>query len=411
MEFDVPISVTHKIDNSVLRNKWPEDLSIHTLRFFPKQSGNTLPALSFLAPRSTGDSICEHMHDTKKLISYLQNKHESEHACPQCEIEEKIGNKNGKKKAKPEVEERKKKAKPEVEEWERKNDILGTRRFTTKVYDPNSNVLDNEDIEALAKFCVGLEDYSMPLLTNRNEKKKHWLILANDITELQKQTVGFAFFTDEVMMETMILGRLNRRELEDIFYENDWILPSARDHEERWRWGAFVILDYVNDRTKIFAKGIDTADPDYEEYKFELSYLTQTLRFNLDWPDQDIEIPDEQWEEIAHVMLTYKAIVLVKKVVTKALIFVNLICADPKYKGMGVSKGVFRRLQKRVIELAQTGPADTIAVIELTPVKERKPLYESYGFVPLDEREDINFPNKAKWTSGDLMKKELDIAN
>jgi len=399
MGFDVPISVTHKIDNSVLRNKWPEDLSIYTLRFFPKQSGNTLPALSFLAPRGTGDSICEHMHDTEELIGYLQNKHESAHVCPQCEIEGRIGNQNGGKKPK-----------VEIETWERPpNKTLGLpnpRRFTTEVYDPKSDVLDNEDIETLAKFCGRLAELAVPLFKNRNEKEDHWLILAKDITKRRKATVGFAFFTEKLVKETIILGGLNKKGLEQIFKEKKWRKPNLPSNpkvgEERWEQAASFIVDYMNERKKQF----DTKDDDYQE---EFDDLIQDIHYNFIYVDDPMyKTLYDQLKPITQWMLTYKPIVLEKKAVTKALIYVNLICADPKYYFMGVSKGVFRRLQKRVIELAETKPVDTIAVIELQPAEEHKGLYKSYGFVPIDKDDP---PTNLDWTSGDLITKPLAIDN
>lgn len=412
MEFDVPISVTHKIDNSVLRNKWPEDLSIHTLRFFPKQSGNTLPALSFLAPRSTGESICEHMHDTEDLIGYLQNKHESAHACPQCEIEGRIGDQNGGKKKKPKV---------EIEIWERPaSKELGPpspRRFTTEVYDPeNKGALYFQDVfGTLPKFCDDLEAYSLRLFKNRNEKERHWLILAKDITNQKNPiVVGFAFFTEKIGRKAMILGGLNREDLERIFHDNEWTIPKDPDDEERWKDGASIILDYMSTRTKLYGKfrsrkNIDTTDPDYGEYKEKLENLTQVLMQNLVWVNQDpnVRMVINNMEAVAHWMLTYKAIILKTKVFEEALIFVTLICADPKYKGMGVSKGIFRRLQKRVIEVAEAETEETMAAIELEPVEKQKDLYRFYGFVPVDW---IEMEGKEIWTSGNLMVQKLNIA-
>ena len=261
--FDIQLSATHRLGKTLIDTALQQDLCVYTIKLFPSQVENPLPSLSFIAPFNTGESICGHIHEEKRLISYLRNKESGAHICSLC----KIGIL--------------KRRKVDVEEWIRKN-----RKFTTEIFSPGTEKpFDEEQMKRLIGFCEKLNP-EFALMKFEGKLKNVYMIFAYDISDLPKKSiVGFAFFTKgvtQIYTENPLYHEKTKDELQDLVQE----IWEQRQFDTNWgklhEWFFFekatkFVVDYIIDdrKTRYDKEDVERRSveyvSDFENLKNELS--------------------------------------------------------------------------------------------------------------------------------------------
>ncbi len=361
----MPLSATYRLGESLIDNKWPKDLCVYTIRFFPERAGKSLPSLSFIAPFSTGNSICNHIHEENTLIDYLRDKERADHICPLCKI--------GAKRLKLES--------SDPNEWKRP-DTKGTEKtFTTEIFTSQiKGLLTPIEMKGMAKFCNGLQTSGESALKNRQAENQD-IIIAYDITNDKRGITGFAMFNKGIDNRM----RIDTEKLKEIFDQ-----LSFKIAENDWEKASEFILDYILDEREYQYDVNETEKPGYKK---ELETVYGDLKNYLVGYQGSLD-------EIAEWMLTVDS----EKVEEEGIgiLFIHLICVDSAFKKMGISKGIFRGLRKEVVEWA-TKKEFVDARMRLQPVDESvQEMYEAFGFKEEESGEMIT-PN--------LLEKKLSIEN